>query len=70
MSNSIIPIVTKVNPEDDHLNIETIRGDLEDIMNENLALYLTELQSSSSKDDKKKRSDPDYEIQITDADFD
>ena len=36
MTNSIIPIVTKVDPEDPYLNIETIRNDLCDIMTENL----------------------------------
>ena len=49
MIKSIIPIVTKVNPEDENLNIEGIRRDLEEIMNKNLDLYLIELQVSNSE---------------------
>ena len=49
MIKSIIPIVTKVNPEDENLNIEGIRRDLEEIMNKNLELYLIELQVSNSE---------------------
>ena len=65
MTNSIIPIVTKVNPEDDHLNIETIRQDLEEVMSQNLDLYLRELQSLKSEGNVNK-SDAEKEIVVTD----
>ena len=68
MTKSIIPIVTKVNPEDKHLNIETIRHDLEEVMSKNLELYLSQLQSSNSDGDK-TQNNPEKAIEVTEEDF-
>lgn len=45
MTESMLPILTKVDPTDDDLDIEAIKDDLEEIMKTNLKKFLNTLQA-------------------------
>lgn len=58
MTESMLPILTKVDPTDKELDIEAIKDDLEEIMKTNLKKFLNTLQSGV-----------DTECHIDDDDF-
>ena len=47
ISNSIIPVLTKVKPDDPEFDFEVFQSDMTEIMENNLDLYLKEMQNSA-----------------------